>query len=228
MNSVLTDNLLNEAIEIYESNWLFSEKFDESKFITSEKFNKKIQRIIKSRNNIYYKVTLTGMRRTICVFVAIIVLFCCSLSVGAVRNAIKEFFINTFATHDRITANVENTKEYPETLEKIYELGYVPSGFELVDSSVDTSNATYMYASNDSMIIFMQDVKTVYSSNIDNENSLKSIETHNNQEYVIYTWENSEDIKIILDNGEYIFSLSGNLNKNEAIKMCNSLKIKNK
>ena len=227
-NNILTDTLLYDALEIYNNEWVTSEEFSKEKFETSEKFNKKMQKMIKSRSNIYYKATLTGLRRAICVIAAILTLMLSTLSVGAVREAIGDFFVKVFSTHDDISYNeqIDKPKSYHETIEKIYELGYVPDGYELVDYSADTNNVSYMYFLDDKAIMFMQSTKSAYTVNVDNENSVKSIETYDNQEYMIYSSTNSPDIVLIWDNGEYIFSLTGNLNKSEAIELCKSLKIK--
>ena len=64
-NNILTDTLLYDALEIYNNEWVTSEDFSKEKFETSEKFNKKMQKMIKSRSNIYYKATLTGLRRAV-------------------------------------------------------------------------------------------------------------------------------------------------------------------
>lgn len=229
-NSILTDNLLCDALKIYQSDWFENTIFDKSEFETSQKFEKKMEKIIKSRSSFYHKVTLTGLRRVACAIVAIIILFCCSLTVGAVRNAIKDFFIKTFSTHDRITASENVSKKYPKTIEKIYELGYVPEGFELTDKIIDSTSTTYSYFNNDfsKVVFFQQLTKSSWAIGQDNENSTKSIEIINDIEVVIYTSTNSSDISLFWNNGEYFFSLSGTFNKNEAIEMCKSLKIKEK
>ncbi len=224
-NNILTDTLLYDALEIYNNEWVTSEEFNKEKFETSEKFNKKMQKMIKSRTNLYHKATLTGLRRAVCVIAAILTLMLSTLSVGAVRDAIKDFVFKAFSTHDSIKSNHSATKDYPKTIEKVYELGYVPEGYELLDYSADENNVSYMYFFEDKAILFMQSTKDAYSTNVDNEQSTKSIETYDNQEYMVYVW-NSGDIKIIWDNGEYIFSLFGTFNKEEAIDLCKSLKIK--
>ena len=58
-NNILTDEMLVKALIMYEETWLENSKFDESEFNPSEKFTKKINRIVKKYDNVYYKLTLT-------------------------------------------------------------------------------------------------------------------------------------------------------------------------
>ena len=101
----------------------------------------------------------------------------------------------------------------------------MPENYSLIDYAPETSNVSYVYSSEDKMLMFSQNLSSSYSSSIDKQSATKNIEIHNNQEYTIYTWE-SGDINIIWNNGEFIFDLFGNLDKETALDMCKSIKIK--
>ncbi|MBQ4156395.1 MAG: DUF4367 domain-containing protein [Clostridia bacterium] len=119
----------------------------------------------------------------------------------------------------------KETTTRKEAIEKIYELGFLPEGYSLIDYAPETSNISYVYYLDDKMLMFSQNLSSSYSSSVDKQTAIETIEIHNNQEYTIYTWE-SGDINIIWNNGEFIFDLFGNLDKETALNMCKSIKIK--
>ena len=121
--------------------------------------------------------------------------------------------------------NKKPTTTRPKTIDKIYELGFVPDGYSLVEYASETSNVSYVYYQNDDILMFSQNLESVYSSSIDKQSATKTVETHNYKEYTIYTWKTGE-INIIWNDGEFIFDLYGKLDKQQAIDMCNSIKIK--
>ncbi len=227
-NNILTDEILVQALGVYEKAWLENTQFDESEFNPSEKFKKKMNRIFKSYDNVYYKMTLTKARRIAVIVAAIIAIMCSSLSVSAVREALSDFFIKTFSTYDLIEPDTKTVEENnpPQYLEKIYELGYVPEGFELVEESITEGGAIYVYVSDNKRIIFSQFTKYGLGMGIDNERSIKSYEVIGNQSYIVYISTNSSDITVIWDDGEYLFALDSNLSKEETINLCTSLKVK--
>ncbi|WP_367258754.1 DUF4367 domain-containing protein [uncultured Ruminococcus sp.] len=60
---------------------------------------------------------------------------------------------------------------------------------------------------------------------MDNEQTTLDIYTDSDEQpYSIY--ETYEDHTIVWDNGEYVFEISGNLNKDELLELCRSIKIK--
>ena len=218
------DNILSQAIAVYMNEWLFSDEFKEDKFNKSKSFEKKMSKMIKSQHNIYHKLTLTRVRKFLCIAAIIIALFLSSLSVGAVRVFIANFFVNHFSTHDKLSANTEEGS-YPTELEELYELGYIPDGYELADESILDNSATYVYVSGEVPLIFEQTTKDMFSFGIDNEFTTKTTEVHNRQEYYVNE-HNDGSFTFIWDNGEYIFDLTAYLPKEAVFNLCNSLKIK--
>lgn len=218
------DNVLKQAFHEYMEEQLESDIYREDEFSTSEKFEKKMEKMIKSEHNVYHKVTLTRARKILCVAAIIIALLLSSLSVEAVRNLIANFFVEYFNDHNTVASNTEGSL-YPTELESIYELGYIPDGYKLLDEDLTSDNEVCIYVNgNGDSLVYEQNVKKNYSINIDNEYTTQSIEMHKKQEFYIYNYKNQE-YNIIWDNGEYVFSVSGKLPKNELLKLCYSLKI---
>ena len=223
------DVILKEAINEYMDDILESQTYREDKFSCSDKFEKKTSKLIKSNYSYYHKLTLTKARKIVCIIIAILLLLLSSLSVGAVRDFIADFFIEHFSVYDTVSPKQDKVENYPKTIESVYELGHIPKGYSLVDKSKMDNSITYIYSDKSgNTLVFSQDTQEIYSSNIDNEHSSKYSETIEGQEYLINIFEDSElekpSITVVWDNGEYIFTLFGNLTKKEMIDMCKSLK----
>ena len=223
----MNENILKQALIETSDEMLLNEYSDceNVTFTPTETFNKKAKRLCNSYDKMTFKLTYTRVRKAVCVFVAILILMLSSLSVGAVRDAIANFFIKHFSNHAVVTYNEPTTKsnQYPKTIEKVYKVD-TSLGFELSDFD-NADNVVYsFYAKDEYAIILKQYTKEAYSENIDNEQTKITYETINGQDYIIRKIQTQYDI--IWDNGEYIFSITSNLDKDSIIKICESLKIK--
>lgn len=223
---ILNDDLLKIAVSKYQENYFNRTIFNEENYETSKAFEKRIEKIIKSEKNLYHRVTLTTVRKVICVLVAILILLLSSLTVGAVREKIANLLIHTFARHDTVTADISKDEEYPTKLEKVYVLGDIPEGYELTDKSVIESSSVFIYYKDDLFIVFQQFIKSHYSSNADNEHSVSFEETYNNQKYLVRITDDNL-CNIVWDDGEYIFDLVGYFPKETLFEMSENLKIDN-
>ncbi len=123
------------------------------------------------------------------------------------------------------TQATTTTKSEVDSIETVYELGFVPNGTELVDYDVDTNTITYVYSLNSETVVFVQSTKTAYNSSVDKSTAKKETKTYNGKQYAIYSWETGE-INVVWNDGDYVFDLYGKLNKTDVFKMCNSLKVK--
>ena len=65
-------------------------------FTFSEKFNKKMEKLIKSQRKSYYIFINTVGKRVAILFVAIITLFAASMSVKAIREPVINFIIEVY------------------------------------------------------------------------------------------------------------------------------------
>lgn len=225
------DSILKQAFREYMDNLLESDIYRDDEFETSVNFEKKMSKMLKSEHNFYHKVTLTTFRKVICIAIVIITLMLSSLSVGAVRDFMVDFFIEHFSVYDTVTSTKEEIKEHPKTLEKIYVLEDIPQNYVLADESLIDNDITYIYIDDEGKdIVFSQSTYDSFVLNVDNEHTKKYSETVNGQEYMVNVFD-SEDliyprITLIWDDGEYIFCLSANLPKEDMYNLCNSMKIK--
>lgn len=226
----MNENILKKALIETADEMIFSEYsgLENTEFNPNEKFNKKIKKLCENSDKFTFKLTYTRFRKTVCLFVAILVLMLSSLSVGAVRDALASFFIKHFSNHAVVTYNEPTTKpnQYPKTIEKVYEIDSIPNGYSLIDCSVTDISVVTIYLSENGQIFLQQIVKDEYNANVDNENSIITNETINGKQYIVQKSQLNKDITFIWDNGEYIFSITSNLEKADIIDICENLKIK--
>ncbi len=190
----------------------------------SDKFKRKINKLIKRREKPYFKLICTTGRRIVCTATAVIIILASSLSVEAIREAVHDFLMNIFKGHTAVS--VRGTMEdYPAFIEEEYEIANLPDGFELVDYYADDMSIFAMYANNDKYIFFQQMAYDKFKENFDNEHS--NIECYTDllgNEFLIQ--DTKHNCCVVYNNGRYIIQITSNLDKYEVVSLCKDTKIK--
>lgn len=193
-------------------------------FIFSDKYRRKINKLIKRREKPYFKLICTTGRRIVCTAAAIIIIIASSLSVEAVREAIHDFLMNIFKGHTAVSVS-GTVEDYPTFIEEEYEIANLPEGFEQVDYYADETSIFIMYENNDKYILFEQTVYYDFMANFDNSNSEFEYYTDMlGQEYLIQ--DTGHNYCVTYNNGEYIIQITSNLNKDSIVNLCKDTKIK--
>ena len=190
----------------------------------SLKFEKKMQKLIKRRSHSYYPLIATAGRRAACIIAAVIIIAAAPLSVKAVRDAVKEFVIKIFSDHQNVAVSTiaENA---PETIEEVYTID-VPEGFELTEEVVTDGWIILRYTNGEKYIDFKQYVLSSFLTDIDNERTTMEIIIQDDVEYQFYNYENGYRYEMIWKNGNYVFNVCSNLDKESFIELCKSTKNK--
>ncbi len=193
-------------------------------YIFSDKYKRKINKLIKRREKPYFKLICTTGRRIVCTAAAVIIILASSLSVEAVREAIHDFLMNIFNGHTAVSVS-GTIEDYPTFIEEEYEIANLPEGFELADYYVDETSVVAMYINNDKYILFEQTVYYDFKGNFDNSNAEFEYYTDTSgQEYLFYNTGNN--CNIMFDNGKYVIRIESNLYKDDIIDLCKDTKIK--
>lgn len=202
------DELNSLDLSLYE-NYEFSKDY----------LNKK-EKLIKNQSRIYYPLIKTTGRRIASAIIAAAIMGTTTVAAYApARNAIKNFFLRIFNDHSVVSVQHDSKDigDHKSKIEKQYSIT-VPEGFVLDESeSVSTSSNIGLryYSENKSeSIYFDQYTADSYSSYYDNERGhFKFSSDKFGNEFMIYT--NDDFINNLWDNGEYIFSLSGEISESE-------------
>ena len=202
------DELNRLDLSLYE-NYEFSKDY----------LNKK-EKLIKNQSRIYYPLIKTTGRRIASAIIAAAIMGTTTVAAYApARNAVRNFFLRIFNDHTVVSVQHDSKDigDHKSKIEKQYSIT-VPEGFVLDESeSVSTSSNIGLryYSENKSeSIYFDQYTADSYSSYYDNERGHFNFSSDKfGNEFMIYT--NDDFINILWDNGEYIFSLSGEISESE-------------
>lgn len=187
----------------------------------SPKFEKKMKKLISRRKKPYYKIINTAGKRTACA--AVIVLVSSSvtiMNVEALRNAFSDFFISIYEKFSTVQPIEDDSA--PETLEEIYAITYNLNDFEIIYEELNEYRHDIDYGKDNIVIYFSQYTKEMYDSNVNTEDAeILTIDINGHE--AIYFIDNHNYYNLIWDNGDYIISLSSNINKNTLIEMAKSV-----
>ena len=224
-----TRSELKKLVPLYcnELNSLDLSSYENYKF-SKDYLNKK-EKLIKNQSHIYYPLIKTTGRRIASAIIAAAIMGTTTVAAYApARNAIKNFFLRIFNDHSVVSVQYdsEDIGDHKSRIEKQYSIT-VPEGFVLDENeSVSTDDHIGLcYYSNDrsKSIYFDQYTADSYFSYYDNERGhFKSSLDKFGNEFMLYT--NDDFIDILWDNGEYIFSLSGDISESEIMDIYYSVK----
>lgn len=162
------EELLAEAIQEYGGDYIEvpEEMWKPHRF--SRTFEKRMRRILWKERGIRPPRKRIPLRMLVAVIVtAIIAVSAAAATVGALREAILGFITNGQDMFANIRADVD--MDAPETLETLYEMTWVPEGYEVVEEvSLDTWHYIY-YENGEDYIRFGQWTLGGYNTNYDNE-----------------------------------------------------------
>lgn len=193
-------------------------------YVFSDKYKRKIKKLIKRREKPYFKLICTTGRRIVCTAAAVIIILASSLSVEAVREAIHDFLMNIFKGHTAVSVS-GTVEDYPTVIEEEYEIANLPEGFEQVDYYADNKFVLTSYSNGDDYILFEQTVYYDFMENFDNSYSKLEYYTDlQGKEYLVHSLEN--EYCVIFNNGKYIMQITSNLDKDKVINLCKDTKIK--
>ena len=221
MNKAIDSNLLSQAFGEYEKK-LSTQYSEESSFEPSEKFNKDMQKLIKSQTNIYHKATLTKSRRILVAAALIVMIMAASLSVEAIREKIFSFFITSGENYSILEHSPDDTNFYHPQLEKVLKPSYIPEGYELSESRDDTSSSYICYIKDDDYLTIEQFTASDYKSASDIEFKTMTREDYEGTDYIIKT---DEDMTMLIwERDGYVFEAVGYEGTDEILKVAASVK----
>ena len=195
-----------------------------SDYVFSDKYKRKINKLIKRREKPYFKLICTTGRRIVCTAAAVIIILASALSVEAVREAIHDFLMNIFKGHTAVSVS-GTIEDYPTVIEEEYEIANLPEGFELADYYADDKSVLSSYINGEKYIFFEQTVYYDFMGNFDNSYSeLEYYTDEFGQEYLIQ--DTGHNYCVTFNNGKYIIRITSNLHKDNVLKLCKDTKIK--
>ncbi len=202
-------SVFEDALWLSGEQWIESFPTDLPKHKFSRKHNKVINSII-HRDQDKTKVKLS--KGTIKVILIAAILLAFATTVFAIP-ASREYIIEKFFNHSSYEVKGIDKINRVES----FEINYIPAGFE----KTEDYGYAYMYENIDkSFVVQKCELSTLVG--FDTENYECESITINGFDAILYFSENSEK-GIIFNNGEYIFIINGNIEKDELIKIAQNL-----
>lgn len=155
---------------------------DEIEWEFSDKFLRKMDKLIKKNNRIKLSTRRTVTKGLIAAIVAITVLLTSLMSVSATRKPIIEFVKKVFSQFNEITLS-ENSPPTVDKIETEYTLTYLPEGFKLdTYQKDDYSVLTVWKNGNEEKITFIQYLINSNSS-FDTEHGYEELDVNGYKAY---------------------------------------------
>ncbi len=188
--------------------------------VFSKRFERKMRKLIRRRRKPYYKLINTAWKRVVCAVAAIGVSMTILLQVDAVKCLFRDFLLYIYEKFSVIQAVDKESR--PDTIEEVYTITYDLSEYEVVFNNRDESKVETVYVLGDSVVEFSQCVNKYYDSLWNTEDAeVEKVEIGVSEG--IYFTDNHGYKTVIWDNGDYIISISSNLDKNKLIKIAKSV-----
>ena len=196
----------------------------EPKPVYSNKFKKRMAKMLKYADKPYFRfVSTAGKRAAVWVVMIMTVLLTTTFSVKAIREPVVRFITEVFEKFTSIVFVVDEDSEQgdvnlPTEIEKRYYPKNIPNNYSISNDIVIGDMAMVAYsASGESDITFQQYIITRQIVQADTEGiEFENVEV--NEYGGIYFVKNGVDMLIWID-GEYGYTLSGNCGKDTLMSM---------
>ncbi len=195
---------------------------EELKDITfSEAFEKKMQKLISmQRKSYYYMINTVGKRVAIIVSALVISLTATAFSVKAIREAIIEFFVETFTTYSEVSVDGDEISGHTEF--KKVKPQYLPEGFNLSRDLSDEYSCFIEYIdSKENTIFYSQRINDGDTTFVDTEDVGSKTVYINGLEGIIY--ENKGVNRITFGDEKYFYNIYGQVSSVELKKIAESI-----
>ncbi|MBR3918359.1 MAG: DUF4367 domain-containing protein [Clostridia bacterium] len=194
----------------------------------SEEFERKMQKLIDRQKKFYYYwFNTVGKRVAAIILVLLLSLTTITFSVKALREPVIRFIVETYEKFSSVVFINDKTEENTSVdfvLEKVVP-AYIPDEFTEESTFEDESGFQTVYISNDGSksIMIMQIVNDEAIAKANTENV-----TYQNimiAEHPAIYYSNKGTNTIIISGEQYIFTVEGTIEKEELVKIVESIKI---
>jgi len=222
---------LKQALELYAKKWMDALSADEEMQGTHEfspEFERMMAELIRGRQKPSFIVWIKPLgRRAAVILLAVLLLLSITVfSVKALREPVVNFIIEVYEKASTIIFTRDDpTASVPSVIEEAYLPACLPEGYELVSEDKYPRMLEYIYSDeNGNDLQFKQAIFDGTQMNLDSEGTVsESIQINgitgiyfSNKGKHILTW----------NNGIYVFHLESAIEKDELIKVAESLEIK--
>lgn len=193
---------------------------DSIDYTFSDRFNKKMNRLVKVQRKPYYFLINTAVKKVAVVFVVFATLITASMSVKAIREPVINFIKQVYATFTHYSFDGDTT----EKIEKEYTVK-VPDGFHQTNKIENDAMISTEYTNSSNDIIDFIQMTTKYSIGffVDNEKGDIETKTINGIEVEYKKWYDTQIVIWVKDGYAFEINCYGNIDYETIESMIKSL-----
>ena len=213
----------NDDVEMFEN-------LDTSDVVLSDQVVRKINRLIKTSHRNLDK-HITKVRRilsrvAIVALVVISVMFTVMMSVSAIRNAVWNVIVEWYDKYLSVDYESNVSVSLPATIEEVRKPTLLPQGAEeAVIFDNERSYFTEYYIENECCLVFHQSRLNTGETYVDSETVIIEEVMIGEFKGLLLTYEKNTDVKILWNDGEYRYTLTGyGIDPEILIMIANSVK----
>ncbi len=190
----------------------------------SDKFDRKMRKLIKRRSRSYFSLICTAGRRAACIAVIVLLLLANPFTVNAIRQTILGFIMDNYSDHAKVTVELDKNEQYSDRIETVYDIMAIPEGFEIEQFLDDETWHVVYYTKGNDGIFFFQCPVQLYNNSMDNEYSVFEEFKDGNRTYMLHYRNGDSHYTFIWNDGVYVFEVASNLGRDKTLELCRSVK----
>ncbi len=188
-------------------------------------FEKQMKHLIKKANIKYINISKFKIRRSIVAASLILIILTASMSVEAVRMPVIRLTEKIYTEFSEILFENKDNIEVPEKIEEVYIPSYIPEGYTLTEEVDDMrSMHFFFYTNEEGQELSVEQLVLGVHMAVDTEGITTEEITINGMSGIIYSKRGLTTI--IVNDNRYVHFVSGYEDREELIKIVESLHIR--
>lgn len=197
----------NNDVEMFEN-------LDTSDVVISNQVVRKINRLIntnqRNQDKNINKVRMFLSRVAVIALVVISMMFTAMMSVSAIRNAVWNVIVEWYDKYISVDYETGDPVSPPTIIEKVRKPTLLPLGFE--EDIIFDDKWSYLseyYVGDECRLVFGQSLLDKGSVDVDSDEAAIENVVIGVFDGILLTYEKNTDVKLIWNDGEYLYTLTG-------------------
>jgi hypothetical protein len=221
----MANQILKEALIVSMERELKNIPSNLNDYNFSVDFEKKMKHLIKRANIKYININKFRIRKSIVAASLILIVLTASMSVEAVRMPAIRLTEKIYTEFSEILFENEDNIEVPQKIEEVYIPSYIPEGYTLTEVVDDMRSMHFLFYTNEEgQELSVEQLTLNVGMAVDTEDITTEEITINGMNGIIYSKRGLTSI--IVNDNRYVHFVSGYEDREELIKIVESLHIR--
>ncbi len=226
LDNMVSKKDLGQALEMYQDVRIKKTyppvEVCKKEYIVNEKTDKKIRKLIEQEKKSYFILINTAAKKVACFIIVLLIASTTTIfSVEALREPFVDYVLEFYEKY--VAVYFKDDELTTELIDEFCEPAYLPDGFVKTEERTDYFSYECEYEFNGKVIVFTQMIDSNGNININSEVDIfENIDINGNE--AIYSEKYNEGS--IFLKSHYVYIISGEISKEELIKVAESIEIK--